>query len=185
MIQDKIDAIIKMNGVLENDSLITSYTGEDFNNTSIIITISRYVIVFITIFGNLLTIMIIVKYEALQTKTNVLIASLAIIDLSTGLFFFASQICEAFISNYWQYGKFCLISIVLIRWPISNSVLHLAFIAIERYVAVLHPLHYHIYITKIVVGLFIVACWVISLVLGASLLSVWLVNFQEGKQLVY
>ena len=42
-------------------------------------------ITFIIICGNLLTVMAVTKFEILQIKTDALIASLAVVDLSTGL----------------------------------------------------------------------------------------------------
>ena len=65
-----------------NHSENSSYTDEVFD---IIYHVIRNVQGLITIFVNLLTIIVIVRYKRLHTSSNVLIVSLAVADFITGL----------------------------------------------------------------------------------------------------
>ena len=58
------------------------YKDDLFENISLAL---RNLEALITIFGNLLTIIIIVRYKRLHTSSNVLIVSLAVADFVTGL----------------------------------------------------------------------------------------------------
>ena len=107
----------------------------------IIVSVFILMITIIIICGNMLTVIAVAKFEILQTKTNTLIASLAVVDLTTGLYSAAFVIHYTVGGFYSKYNKICLIKFLIMIWPNLNSVFHLTCIAAERYIAVLHPLN--------------------------------------------
>lgn len=119
-----------------------------------------------TIFGillnNTLTIVAVAKERKLQTKTNVFIVSLCVSDILVGIMYpFVNLIQDINMPMSLMLLK-CGLSLFLIAYPMNTSVAHLTLIASERYIAVMHPLHYHLILTRRMVGLLIALAWVIS-----------------------
>ncbi|XP_048037749.1 trace amine-associated receptor 13c-like [Megalobrama amblycephala] len=115
-----------------------------------------------TVFVNLLVIISISHFKKLHTPTNLIILSLAVADLLVGLIVMPIE-AIMLIEKCWYFGKtacglFTMTLGLIISASLSNSVL----IAIDRYVAVCHPLQYpqKITITKTIMT--ICLCWFCS-----------------------
>ncbi|XP_065113254.1 trace amine-associated receptor 13c-like [Paramisgurnus dabryanus] len=95
-----------------------------------------------TVFLNLLVIISISHFKKLNTPTNMLILSLAVTDLLIGLITMPLEAIKL-IETCWYFGDtFCTVVLTTTGLLFSTSLSNLVLIAIDRYVAVCHPLLY-------------------------------------------
>nr|XP_021328041.1 trace amine-associated receptor 13c-like [Danio rerio] len=112
-----------------------------------------------TVFLNLLVIISISHFKKLHTPTNMIILSLAFTDMVIGLVMPIEAI--RLIETCWYFGDaLCGLYLVFVELLLSTSLGNLVLIAVDRYVAVCHPLLYpqKITITKTLMS--ICLCWV-------------------------
>ena len=95
-----------------------------------------------TVFLNLLVIISISHFKKLHTPTNLLILSLAVADLFMGLIVIPVE-GTRLIETCWYFGDtFCKLFMIILGLLFSASFSNLVLIAVDRYVAVCHPLQY-------------------------------------------
>ncbi|XP_056322458.1 trace amine-associated receptor 13c-like [Danio aesculapii] len=95
-----------------------------------------------TVFLNLLVIISISHFKKLHTPTNMIILSLSVADLLVGLIVMPIEAIEL-IETCWYFGDaLCNLFLILMGLLTSTSLCSLVFIAVDRYVAVCHPLMY-------------------------------------------
>ncbi|XP_001921516.3 trace amine-associated receptor 13c-like [Danio rerio] len=95
-----------------------------------------------TVFLNLLVIISISHFKKLHTSTNMIILSLAVNDLLIGLIVMPVEAVRL-IDKCWYFGETVCGFILILIWVIpSASLSNLVLIAVDRYVAVCHPLLY-------------------------------------------
>ncbi|XP_071500588.1 adenosine receptor A2b-like [Diadema antillarum] len=116
--------------------------------------------------GNVLVISSVIRTPALQTKNNVLLASLALADFMMAAICIPLDIVAALgfkpdISAYT-----CLSLSALIGSMVFVTVFHICAIAFDRYLAITSPLTYHQTMTKLRVAALIAFVWLLTLVLG-------------------
>ncbi|XP_063297830.1 trace amine-associated receptor 3-like [Pelobates fuscus] len=113
----------------------------------------------ITIIGNLGLIISIAHFKQLHSPTNFLILSLAVADMSLGLFIMPYSMLRT-VENCWYFGSlFCKIHYGCDLMLSVVSIFHLCTIAIDRFYAVCDPLHYHTKITVAIIKKTIFFCW--------------------------
>ncbi|XP_052424432.1 trace amine-associated receptor 13c-like [Carassius gibelio] len=114
-----------------------------------------------TVFLNLLVIISISHFKKLHTPTNLIILSLAVADLLVGLVMPIDAI--NLIEMCWYFGDtFCGVYSIFFAMLLTASLSNLVLIAVDRYVAVCHPLQYPQKITMTKTIISICLSWVFS-----------------------
>lgn len=135
---------VNMENITSNN---VSSTSNNFNLvTAVSLATLQLVLMFIICFGNGLTIAAVFKFHWLQTLTNMFVTSLAVADFLMGavlpfhavLFLYPSLLNEKYV---------CLLRYCTILLPGNASLMNLLFIAVDRYIAIIYPLHYFQMIT--------------------------------------
>ncbi|XDV21768.1 hypothetical protein PO909_026789 [Leuciscus waleckii] len=94
-----------------------------------------------TVFLNLLVIISISHFKKLHTPTNLIILSLAVADMLLGVLLPVEGSRQ--IETCWYFGDtFCKLFLIIFGLVFSGSLSNLVLIAVDRYVAVCHPLQY-------------------------------------------
>ncbi|XP_048037744.1 trace amine-associated receptor 13c-like [Megalobrama amblycephala] len=115
-----------------------------------------------TVFLNLLVIISISHFKKLHTPTNLIILSLAVADLLIGLIVMPID-ATRLIETCWYFGNtLCALFMTITGVVLSASLGNLVLIAIDRYVAVCHPLQYPQKITTTKALMIICLCWFCS-----------------------
>ncbi|CAH1971928.1 unnamed protein product [Acanthoscelides obtectus] len=127
----------------------------------------------VTVLGNVLTILAILLSKRLSSMmANYFVFSLAIGDLLVG-FSIPYHMLFYMIGEDFGSGKTsCLLRFVFTSFACSSSITNLLLIAMDRYVAIVYPLHYGSFMTKKRVCIFIAASWVTATTM-ASVPLMW------------
>ncbi|XP_073730870.1 trace amine-associated receptor 13c-like [Misgurnus anguillicaudatus] len=115
-----------------------------------------------TVFLNLLVIISICHFKKLYTPTNMLILSLAVTDLLVGLIVMPLEAIRL-IETCWYFGDtICRLFLLIMGLLLITSLSNLVLIAVDRYVAVCHPLLYPQKITMTRTVIIICVSWFYS-----------------------
>ncbi|XP_043106845.1 trace amine-associated receptor 13c-like [Puntigrus tetrazona] len=112
-----------------------------------------------TLFMNLLVIISISHFKKLHTPTNLIILSLAVADMLIGLIVMPVDAIKL-IESCWYFGDtLCDLFMIIMGLLLSTSLSNLVLIAVDRYMAVCHPLLYPQKITMTKTLISICLCW--------------------------
>ncbi|XP_028654774.2 trace amine-associated receptor 13c-like [Erpetoichthys calabaricus] len=119
--------------------------------------------VMITFSGNLVVIISICHFKQLHTPTNILVLSLAMADFLVGTVVMPFMTIQS-IESCWYLGEIvCMVYTMSLAFLTTVSMLNLAVIAIDRYLAICSPMFYTIRITVRFACYCVVVVWLVTL----------------------
>ncbi|VVC99290.1 unnamed protein product [Leptidea sinapis] len=128
--------------------------------------------------GNTLTILAVTLSRRLSSLvSNQFVLNLAISDLMVGLtlpYHLVFYVDDDFGKIKWS----CLMRFILIILACLASIYNIIAIAVDRYIAIVHPLHYSRYMTKLVTRLLMSATW--STAVCISCIPIFWNDWHEG-----
>nr|XP_006010958.1 PREDICTED: trace amine-associated receptor 1-like [Latimeria chalumnae] len=126
--------------------------------------------ILITVCGNLVVIISIAHFKQLHTPTNFLVMSMAVVDLLLGSMVMPYSMVRS-VENCWYFGDiFCKVHSSTDMMLCTASILHLCFVAVDRYYAVCNPLQYKAKITGFVVMMMITISWMLPAVVSFAVI---------------
>ena len=152
--------------------------------------IVRVTIIFIlTIFnlgGNGFTLITIRLTPRLWTKTNFILASMLVSNVITGFYLFFYIV---FLLGVYVFNNPCNYNVLVA--PMTSiskafgysSIYHLILVSVERYVAIVYPLHYESKFTDRTIKWAIFAAWATGIIVAITY-SLWLINADPGECLI-
>ena len=137
------------NTTLPYDSNMTSTRSEVLLPSSFITVYYGLRVLFslLAIFGNLLTIIVVARFESLHNSTSYFICSLAVADLMTGIM--TSTAVALHVLGIYDplYIPICRVHITLSLVSTLNNICSILLIAVDRYIFIAHGLRYLVFVT--------------------------------------
>lgn len=130
-------------------------------------------IIVVSIFGNLLIIVAVMRHRKLRVITNYYVISLALADMFIAMFVMTFNFSVQFFEE-WKFGYFmCDFWNSIDVYLSTVSILHLCCISVDRYYAIVKPLKYNIHMTKKVVAMMIAGTWFCPTLLMVPIYQGW------------
>ncbi|KAK4473995.1 hypothetical protein MN116_003312 [Schistosoma mekongi] len=121
----------------------------------------------VTVFGNVLVVLSVFRDQSLHTATNYFIVSLAIADISLAIIVMPVASWVEADNGKWRLGTvLCDIFIMFDVLLCTASILNLAAISMDRYVAVTRPITYAQHSKNVRVGITIAMTWILSFLIA-------------------
>lgn len=113
----------------------------------------------VTVSGNMAIIFSILYFKQLHSPTNFLILSMAVTDFLLGFAIMSYSMVRS-VENCWYFGMmFCKIHYSFDLMLCLVSIFHLCSIAVDRFYAICHPLHYASTMTMAAIKQITAVCW--------------------------
>ncbi|XP_012665498.1 D(3) dopamine receptor isoform X2 [Otolemur garnettii] len=151
-----------------------NFTGADRARPHAYYALSYCVLILAIIFGNGLVCVAVLRERALQTTTNYLVVSLAVADLLVATLVMPWVVYLEVTGGVWNFSRVCCdVFVTLDVMMCTASILNLCAISIDRYTAVVMPVHYQHGTGRSScrrVALMITAVWVLAFAVSCPLL---------------
>ena len=135
------------------------FTSPEVYVVAVVKTITFLIITICAVFGNLLVIVSVFKFERLRIIANSFIVSLAFADLLVGLVVMPFNAAKE-ITQKWLFGAImCDIFNANDVFFSTASLLNICCISIDRYIAITDPFHYEQRMTKRFVAIMLCVAW--------------------------
>ncbi|XP_033112787.1 trace amine-associated receptor 8c-like [Anneissia japonica] len=171
---------------MDEFAINTRNSTNEIRNSLIFVSTVYIPLDFVIICGNAFVLMVIHRTPSLQQPQFTLLASLALVDLLTGIIGVPTFVWGLVVrgSLLLQNVVDCQLQYIPVKFFVSASFLHLIFITADRYVAIIKPLRYGQIITQTRIYCAIVFSWILA-GLYASVQVFWKTKRIEGIFLCY
>ncbi|KAJ8266779.1 hypothetical protein GJAV_G00134610 [Gymnothorax javanicus] len=158
------EAPVALNTCLEqNGTYLVVRGGSEYSDAEMaVLGVVMSLLVLCIVFGNILVITAIGRFQRLQTVTNYFITSLACADLVMGVVVVPFGACYI-ILNTWYFGSFwCEFWTAVDVLCVTASIETLCVIALDRYLAITSPFRYQSLLTKKRACLVVLVVWLVA-----------------------
>ncbi|XP_064466117.1 beta-2 adrenergic receptor-like [Ornithodoros turicata] len=120
------------------------------------------IVILVTLLGNILVLVVVSRFRRMRSVTNILLASLATADITVALLVMPFLVVYD-IEREWHFGSIaCHMWISCDVMCCTASILHLCFVALDRFWAITRPLRYRACVSKRRLGFAIAFIWLCS-----------------------
>ncbi|MEQ2304284.1 Beta-2 adrenergic receptor [Ameca splendens] len=146
----------------------------------VLLGVAMAILVLAIVFGNVMVITAILRFQRLQTITNLFIASLAVADLIMGVIVVPFSSSNILLQS-WTFGNFmCDFWTATDVLCVTASIETLCVIALDRYLAITRPLRYPILLTRARAFMVVFVVWAVASLI--SFLPIYLKVWVSDKE---
>uniref|UniRef100_A0A8D0B8J9 Cholecystokinin receptor type A n=1 Tax=Salvator merianae TaxID=96440 RepID=A0A8D0B8J9_SALMN len=148
---------------LENDTIFCINQPPPFKDLDQTVRIILYSLIFLlSVLGNILVIIVLIRNKRMRTVTNIFLLSLAISDLMLCFFCMPFTLIPNLLEDFIFGSSVCKITSYFMGVSVSVSTFTLVAISLERYGAICKPLQSRVWQTKLHALKVIAATWLLS-----------------------
>ncbi|XP_059541982.1 D(3) dopamine receptor isoform X1 [Myotis daubentonii] len=164
----------QLSGYINSTCGTDNFTGANQTRPHAYYALSYCSLILAIVFGNGLVCVAVLRERALQTTTNYLVVSLAVADLLVATLVMPWVVYLEVTGGVWNFSRLCCdVFVTLDVMMCTASILNLCAISIDRYTAVVMPVHYQHGTGQSScrrVALMITAVWVLAFAVSCPLL---------------
>ncbi|MBZ3875190.1 D(3) dopamine receptor [Sciurus carolinensis] len=132
-----------LSGYINSTCVAENSTGANQAHPHAYYALSYCILILVIVFGNGLVCVAVLKERALKTTTNYLVVSLAVADLLVATLVMPWVVYLEVTGGVWHFSRICCdVFVTLDVMMCTASILNLCAISIDRYTAVVMPVHY-------------------------------------------
>ncbi|XP_061106427.1 beta-2 adrenergic receptor-like [Conger conger] len=152
-----------VNACVSRNLTVSVWGGSEYSEAEIaVLGVVMSLLVLCIVFGNVLVITAIARFQRLQTVTNYFITSLACADLVMGVVVVPFGACYI-VLNTWYFGSFwCEFWTAVDVLCVTASIETLCVIALDRYLAITSPFRYQSLLTKTRACVVVLVVWLVA-----------------------